>query len=77
MVKTAVVLPLRVAVIVALLCTGTANVVTVNVAVVTPAATITFGGTVALTLFDARVTTIPPVGAGVLMVTVPVDDRVP
>jgi len=47
--------------------------VTVNVAVVAPAATNTVAGTVALALLDDRLTEKPPVGAGCEIVTVPVD----
>ena len=48
-----------------------AGTVTVKVAVVAPARTVTFAGTVAVEL-DASVTTVPPVGAAGEMVTVPV-----
>lgn len=40
---------------------------------VEPEGTVTVAGTVALELFDVRATAIPPVGAGPLMVTVPVE----
>jgi hypothetical protein len=51
----------------------TAMVVTVNVAVALPAATVTDEGTVAAeVLLLLSVTTVPPVGAAVLSVTVPV-----
>ena len=46
--------------------------VTVNVAVVAPAATVTVAGTVAAALLDASVTTAPPAGAAAVNVTVPV-----
>lgn len=55
----------------------TALVVTVKVAVVDPAATVTEAGTVAELELDDRLTTLPPVGAGPLIVTVPVDDAPP
>ena len=51
----------------------TATVLTVNVAVVAPAATVTEAGTVALALLLLKVTTRPPVGAALLTVTVPVE----
>jgi hypothetical protein len=59
-----------------LLATGV--VATVNVAVVAPAATVTLAGTcaAAVLLLD-RATTAPPVGAGALNVTVPVDELPP
>jgi hypothetical protein len=52
----------------------TARVVTVNVTVVAPAATVTLAGTVAtaVLLLD-RVTVVPPAGATVFNVTVPVE----
>ena len=61
----------RVAVIVAEEELETAIVLIVNVAVVAPAATVTLAGTVAFAVFEARPTTIPPVGAAPLIVTVP------
>jgi hypothetical protein len=57
---------------------ATGMVVTVNVAVVAPPATVTFAGTVAAdVLLLASVTVTPPVGAGPLNVTVPVDEVPP
>ena len=55
----------------------TVVVVTVNVAVVLPAATATVAGTVAEVLLLDKLTEIPPVGAAVLKVTVPVDELPP
>ena len=55
----------------------TAEVVTVNVAVVDPAATVTVPGTVALVLNEASEIEVPPVGATPLRVTVPVDELPP
>lgn len=65
------------AVIVALELADTAFVATVKVAVVAPAATVTEAGKVALVLLEVSVTTWPPVGAGPVKVTVPVDDAPP
>jgi hypothetical protein len=60
----------------ALLATGL--VVTLNVAVVAPAATVTLAGTcAAVVLLLDRVTTAPPVGACPVKVTVPVDEVPP
>lgn len=52
---------------------ATALVMTVKVALVEPAGTSTLGGTVAALLLLATTTAAPPVGAGALKVTVPVD----
>lgn len=60
-------------VIVAVVVVTTGNVVTINVAVVAPAAIVKFDGVTALALFEARVTNAPPAGAGAASVTVPVD----
>jgi hypothetical protein len=65
------------AVIVAVVVAATEVVVTVKVALVAPATTVTLAGTVALVALEVRVTTEPPVGAGPLRVTVPVDDVPP
>src|SRR5262249_15610793 len=51
----------------------TAVVVTVQVALVAPAATVTLPGTVAAALLLDSVTALPPVGATALSVTVPCD----
>jgi|GEM_PF-1501716 len=72
-VRVAVLLPLRVAVIVAVAVEETAMVVMVKVAVVAPCATVTLEGTVAAALLLLRVTALPPEGAAVEMVTVPVE----
>jgi hypothetical protein len=67
------VLPLVVAVIVALVLAFTVPAVIVNVAVRVPAATVTDTGTLATAkLLDERLTTLPPTGALVDKVTVPV-----
>ena len=56
---------------------ATTEVVTVNVAVVAPAATVTFAGVVEDALLSDRVTTAPPAGAGLFNVTVPVEEVPP
>jgi len=56
---------------------ATAVVVMVNVADDAPCATLTVAGRVAAALLDARVTTLPPAGAGPVSVTVPVEDAPP
>ena len=47
--------------------------VTVNVAVMAPAATVTLAGTLAALLSLANVITAPPVGAGLSSITVPLE----
>ena len=66
-------MPLRVAVIVANVLALTVLVVAVKVAVVAPARTVTFAGTLTEVWLLARLTSAPPDGAGVLRVTVPVE----
>jgi hypothetical protein len=57
---------------------ATALVLTVNVALVAPAATVTLEGTLAaVVLLLESVTCAPPVGAGALSVTVPVEEFPP
>ncbi len=63
-------LPLREAVRVALALVVTVPVVAVKEAVVAVASTVTEAGTVKVALFEAKVTTVPPVGAGFDSVTV-------
>src|SRR5205807_847140 len=55
----------------------TALVLTVNVALLAPAATVTLAGTVAVDVLLERETAAPPVSAGPLSVTVPVEDCAP
>jgi len=55
----------------------TALVLTVNVALLIPAATVTLVGTLAAPLSLESITCAPPVGAGPLSVAVPVEDCVP
>ena len=57
--------------------TVTTVVVTENVAVDCPAATVTLAGTAAAVLLLPSVTTAPPVGATALNVTVPVEPAPP
>jgi len=64
-------------VIVAVTLDETVLVVTVNVAVVAFAATVTEAGTCAAALLLDSVTTVPPAGAAELNVTVPVDVALP
>jgi len=63
--------PLKEAVIVAVVTLDTPEVVTVKLAVVVPAGTVTEMGVVAPTVED-RFTIVPPAGAGRLSVTAPV-----
>ena len=49
------------------------TVATVKLALVCPATTVTLAGTVAATLLLDSVTTVPPVGAAAVRVTVPVE----
>jgi len=67
------VVPARVAEMFANVAAVTPDVVTVNVAVLEPAATVTDAGTVAAALSEANATDIPPAGAAPLSVTVPID----
>jgi hypothetical protein len=65
-------------VIVTVVLEATGLVVAVNVAIVAPARTVTLAGTwAAAGLFEVRLTTAPPVGAGPLSVTVPVEGLPP
>ena len=57
--------------------TRTPEVVTANVALVVPAGTVTLEGTLAAPLLLESATCAPPVGAGPLSVTVPVEDCTP
>ncbi len=56
---------------------ATALVLTTNVALVAPTATVTLGGTLAAPLLLESATCAPPAGAGPLSVTVPVEDCTP
>jgi hypothetical protein len=57
--------------------TSTAEVLTVNVALVTPAGMVTLEGTLAAPLLLESRTCAPPAGAGPVSVTVPVEDCTP
>ena len=57
--------------------TRTAEVLTVNVALVAPAGTVTLEGTLAAPLLLESRTSAPPAGAGPLSVAVPVEDCKP
>jgi len=72
-VKAAVFVPLYVADIVTEVLLATAVVVTVNVAVVVPAPTVTLAGTCAEPLLEDRATAAQPAGAGPFRVTVAVE----
>ena len=61
----------RVAVIVAVVLESTPFVGTANVTEVAPVATVTVAGGTTLALFELRLTTAPPAGAGATSVTVP------
>lgn len=56
---------------------ATALVLTVKVALLLPPGTVTLAGTLAAALLLERLTSAPPVGAGPLSVTVPVEDCAP
>src|SRR5207302_2517009 len=71
------VVPLYEAEIVAEVDTRTIDVFTVKVALLLPPGTVTLAGTLAAPLLLERVTCAPPVGAGPLSVTVPVEDCTP
>jgi len=68
---------LTVAVIVTVVLMATATVVSENVAVVAPAATVTEAGVLVELLLSESVTASPPVGAALEMVTVPVEEAPP
>jgi len=67
----------KLAVIVGAVLVGTATVTTENVAVVAPAGTVTLVGGTALGSLEVKVTTVPAANAGLLRVTVPVEDVPP
>jgi hypothetical protein len=51
----------------------TAEVVAVNAAVLLPALTVTVAGSATAELLSDRVTTMPPLGAGAVNVTIPIE----
>ena len=64
--------------IVTVVVAATGLVVAVNVAIVAPAATVTDAGTWATAvLFEVKLITAPPTGAGLSKLTVPVEDTPP
>ena len=67
------IVPEKEAVMVAVSVEGSPTVVTLNEAVVAPAATVTEAGTVTSAVLDVKVTTVPPLEATRLSVTVPVE----
>jgi hypothetical protein len=69
--------PLYEAEIVAEVGTRTADVLTLNVALLAPARTVTLAGTLAAPLLLESMTCAPPAGAGPLNVTVPVENCTP
>jgi hypothetical protein len=71
------VVPLKVAEMVTVVSALGLCVLTVKVALVEPAATVTLDGTVATVLLLEVVTTAPPAGAAALSVTVPVEELPP
>jgi hypothetical protein len=77
MVSAAVCVPLKVPVTVTTVSPATALVLTIKVALVSPAATVTLGGVVAKELSSDKVTRAPPAGAGLLRTTVPVEELPP
>jgi hypothetical protein len=77
-VSCAVDVPLYVAVIIGVAIALTLLVATVNVAVVAPEATVTLLGTVATVVsLLASATTVPPAGAALMRVAVPVEEVPP
>jgi hypothetical protein len=76
-VRAAVLEPLNVPVIVAVIAFATDTLFTVKLALVAPAGTVTFTGTVALGSLLESVTSAPPASAGLSNVTVPVVEVLP